>query len=124
MDHIKEKISVLGISDSVILTGRVDVSEGYINAFDVFALPSIFEGLPVVLVEAQCAHIPCVASSNITKSVSISNACQFVALNTALWVNELLYFKDFNRDGIKLNAGSEFDLMKQSRKLKNIIQLS
>ena len=80
------------------LLGRVDVSMGYMNAFDVFALPSKFEGLGIVLIEAQCTGVPCVASTAVPQSACISNIFRFVPLSVNAWVDallNLLYFGGF-----------------------------
>lgn len=57
---MKEKARGLGILDRTIMPGQMaDVSEWY-QAMDCFVLPSLFEGLPVVGIEAQAAGLPCV----------------------------------------------------------------
>lgn len=50
---IGKEIAKRGFDDKVILTGSVDDPEKYLSAIDVFVLPSLFEGFPIVLVEAQ-----------------------------------------------------------------------
>ena len=65
MPKIKEKIAEYNIADRVKLLGRVDTSRGYMNAFDVFALPSNFEGLGIVYIEAQYTKVPCIASDKV-----------------------------------------------------------
>ena len=68
---IKEEVYKLNISDRVQFLGaRSDVNELY-QGIDLFVLPSLFEGLPVVLIEAQAADLPCIISDNITNEVDI-----------------------------------------------------
>lgn len=51
-----------------------------VQAFDVFMLPSIWEGLPVVGVEAQAADLPCIFSDNVTKEIGLSDKASFLSL--------------------------------------------
>ncbi len=70
---IEQEIKRLGIGDRVILTGiRHDV-ECFMSCFDVLVFPSIFEGLPLTLIEAQAAGLPCLISDTITKDVIVSD---------------------------------------------------
>ena len=61
-------------------------------AMDLFILPSRFEGLPIVIVEAQCSGLPCIISDTITKEVSFSNNIRYLSLaNTAKeWAEKIL----------------------------------
>lgn len=62
---MEEKVKALGIGDRVIFTGmRSDVSR-LLQAMDIFVFPSIYEGLPVSLVEAQAAGLPCLISDKV-----------------------------------------------------------
>lgn len=79
-EEIEDKIRKLGIEKSVMLLGRKNNIEEYLQAMDVFVLPSLFEGLPVVGVEAQTAGLPCIFSSEITEEIDIKN-CMFLDLN-------------------------------------------
>ena len=60
MDAMKEKASNLGIKDRVTFVGNVGNANEWYQAFDCFVLPSVWEGLPVVGVEAQAADLPCI----------------------------------------------------------------
>ena len=62
---LEDKIASLGLSDKVFLPGvRSDVARFY-SVFDVFFMPSLYEGLPISAVEAQAAGLPCVFSTNV-----------------------------------------------------------
>lgn len=80
-DEIKEKVNKLGLDDSVKFLGlRKDISE-LMQGMDMFLFPSLFEGLPVVLVEAQAAGLKCVTSTGVTKESDITNSLEFIDLN-------------------------------------------
>lgn len=69
---IETQIKELGIEGNVILAGiRSDVNE-ILQAMDVFVMPSFFEGLPVVLVEAQASGLPIICSDKISKMSKMS----------------------------------------------------
>lgn len=71
LDDIKEKISKKGLNESVIIIpGTNNVNEFY-QAMDVFVLPSLWEGFPVVGVEAQASGLKCFLSNNIDRSIKI-----------------------------------------------------
>jgi glycosyltransferase involved in cell wall biosynthesis len=90
--EIESKISQLGLTDSVILTGnRSDVAE-LMQAMDTLAFPSVWEGLPTTVVEAQATGLPCIISDRITEDVDLSPLVQRLSIdNTALWAKVLAY---------------------------------
>jgi glycosyltransferase involved in cell wall biosynthesis len=61
-DAIRERIARGDLPGRVIMTGRVDNVEDYLRASDIFAFPSVFEGLGLSLIEAQACGLACVAS--------------------------------------------------------------
>lgn len=93
---IYNKISKLGISDYVTILGpRPDVNN-VLQAFDYFVFPSLFEGLPVALIEAQCSGLVCFCSNTISNEVNITNLCHFLSLNKspqewAIYISKTIY---------------------------------
>lgn len=90
--EFEEKIRKLGITDKIILLGlRMDVNEIY-NAMDVFVLPSIHEGFPFVLVEAQMNGLRCIVTENMSKDVDISGGVTFLSTNIEpkKWAEEII----------------------------------
>ena len=82
----------LGIKDKVMFLGkRTDIPE-ILQASDIFFLPSLFEGLPIVALEAQAAGLHCVVSSEISKEVDITGEVSFVPLKETdeFWAEKLL----------------------------------
>ena len=77
---IQKKLREEGLEHVVILTGvRSDVNR-LMQAMDVFLLPSIWEGLPVVLVEAQAAGLPCLVSDTVTREANLTGLCTYLPL--------------------------------------------
>lgn len=60
-----------GCSDAIIVAGMRSDIPAVVQAFDVFVFPSIYEGLPLTVLEAQSSGLPCIISSNVTKAVNI-----------------------------------------------------
>lgn len=92
MEEIKEKVKTLGLENSVMFLGqRSDVKDLY-QAFDVFCLPSLYEGLPVVGVEAQATGLLCLFSDDMTKETKVLESVRFLSLeqNEKEWAAILL----------------------------------
>ena len=93
--QIEEKARKLAIEDKVIFLGnRNDVADLY-NAMDVFVLPSLYEGLPVVGVEVQANSLPFVCSDKVTKEILLTPNIKFMSLKKSLreWCLEILKLK-------------------------------
>ena len=68
------------MQDSVILAGVQSEVAPYYQAMDVFVFPSLYEGLPVSLVEAQAAGLHCCVSSNVPSDAAITDLVEFIPL--------------------------------------------
>ena len=100
---IKEKVRKLGLADKVQFLGvRSDVAQLY-QAMDVFLLPSLFEGVPVVGIEAQFADLPCVFSNKVPREVAFSEKCQFIDLQDPpeAWAAQIAQWESFPRNRIE-----------------------
>lgn len=86
----REKTAALGLADRVIFAGvRSDTADCY-AAMDAFVLPSLFEGLPVVLVEAQTAGLPCFVSDTVDRDAAFADGVQFLPLqDPAAWAEAI-----------------------------------
>jgi len=72
-NDIKEKAKELKIDSNVIFLGQQSNINELMQAMDIFALPSIYEGLPVTLIEAQATGMKCIISDVITDEVCVTN---------------------------------------------------
>lgn len=117
---LKEKCAKWGISDKVSFLGvRTDVSE-LMMAMDVFLMPSLYEGMPVVIVEAQASGLPCVISENIP-TPNLTGKVKIVPLSeeNKKWVNKLLAYEDFFReDATEMIIRGNYDIVHEARKLQ------
>lgn len=79
-EQSRQEAMALGIAEKVLFCGNVKRPEDYLQAMDVFVLPSLFEGLPIVGVEAQASGLPCIFAETITKEVGILPQTKFLSL--------------------------------------------
>lgn len=89
---ISKKAKEMGISDSVIFTGLTNEVSEHLSLFDVFVLPSFFEGLPLVLVEAQANGLYCIASDRVTNEADKTGNISFLSIDNGskVWAEEIL----------------------------------
>lgn len=90
--ELKKEFKRLGLMDCVYFAGvQNDVSDWY-QAMDAFLLPSLFEGLPVVGVEAQAAGLQCFVSDKITKEINITRTVKYIPIDegSVVWANTIM----------------------------------
>ena len=87
-----EKIKEYGLQDRVEDLGRRDDIKQFYNAFDAFLLPSLYEGMPVVGIESQCAGLPIFFSKNITEETTASELAHYIGLNESpeVWADTII----------------------------------
>lgn len=122
MDEVKKKIASLGLSDWVRLTGIQSNVNEWLQVFNVFVMPSILEGFPVSVVEAQAAGLPCVVSDTIDCTVNISKNVFFVSLKagTDKWSDTILKSskKDYKNSFAEVEK-SQYDIKYATSRLVN-----
>ena len=123
MEKIKNKVKNLNIEDSVIFLGQRSDANRLYQAFDIFLLPSLYEGLPVVGVEAQASGLLCILSSEMTKETKVLNSTKFISLDNSSneWANILLYsYKNYIRkDTTNEISNNGFNIKEEAMKLEN-----
>lgn len=121
MKEVKEKVKLYGLDENVLFLGqRKDASRLY-QSFDVFVLPSLYEGLPVVGVEAQAAGLPCLFSDSMTQEVKVTNSVAFLSIDdkTSIWGDYLLdfYHRHQRKNLLKEMTYNGFNIVKESSNL-------
>ena len=123
-NEIFEKVKSLGLDKNVIFAGSVSNVNEYYQAMDVFILPSLFEGLPVVGIEAQAAGLKCFMSDTITDEVAITENVKFLNLKNDsldIWADEILKSKEYIRKDMSkeiIKAG--YSIKEEAKKLQDI----
>ena len=122
--ELTKKIDKLGLSGNAVILGSKEVGvkaacAKYYSLFDAFVLPSLYEGLPVVGIEAQLSSLPCFFSTNVTNEVAISNRSHFLSLKEKpkLWAEAIEAAALGARETIRLE---KYDIRCQSARLLKI----
>ena len=87
-EYLKSVAVECGVKKRVIFTGAVTNVNEYLSAFDVFAFPSLREGTPIALLEAQANGLPCIISDAIPKDAQITDLVKVLPLNIDVWKTE------------------------------------
>ncbi len=119
LNEIKEEVNSLGLSENFVFAGTKANTAPYYSAMDCFVLPSLYEGLPVVSIEAQANGLPLIISECITKEARLLDTTQYLPIDSAaIWAREI---KNISRarygryvDPEKLQA---FDIAKDAQNL-------
>lgn len=120
--EIEQKVQDLGLSDKVIFTGvRSDVND-LMQGMDVFLFPSLYEGLGIVLIEAQAAGLKCVISDTIPKDGVLTDDVTSISLNetSVVWANEILKYQEFKRSNNKeIIKKANYDIKNNAKTLEH-----
>lgn len=119
---VQKQVLSLGIQDHVIFTGvRSDVYD-LLQAMDVFLFPSLYEGLPVSIIEAQAAGLPCVISDKVPIECKKTDLVQQVKLteNYEMWAETVISAAQQNerRDTSEEIKNAGFDVCENARQLE------
>jgi len=118
--EVSVKVDHLGLSACVQFLGARNDVESILQGADVFLLPSLYEGLPVVAVEAQCSGLPSVISDNVTKEADLTDLCTRLSLNSSpkKWGEAVLAYRSFPRKAYSefVSAGG-YDIRCEARML-------
>ena len=123
LKSIRDKVDSLNLTDAVKFLGvRSDINN-IMQCIDVFLLPSLYEGLPVVGVEAQASGSLCILSSNMTKETKVIETTKFLPISDEpkAWAKYILEeYKNFKRKDTKQEIiNSNFEIKSEATKLQN-----
>ena len=116
--ELERKIRDKSLDEQFVLTGVVSNPRDYYNAMDAFILPSIYEGLPVVGVEAQAAGLPTAVSNRVTPETLMADNITALPINDAAiwadWIKNNAGAREDNRDALARNG---YDISIEAGKL-------
>lgn len=120
--QIEEKVQNLGLQDRVIFTGvRSDVQD-LLQAMDVFVFPSLYEGLPVTMVEAQAAGLPCLISDGVPIECKMTELVRQIPLDASpeAWADTIVTVcGERGMDTLGQIQSAGFDVRENARWLQN-----
>lgn len=130
VDEIKTLVKELELQNNVIFTGVIENVSDYLSAFDVMLLPSLYEGLPLVVIEWQIAGLSCIVSDTVTKECAITSLVKFESIKKepVAWANDIGNLTLQNRNDSKEVVFSEiktagYDIESGAEKLRQMHNL-
>ena len=127
-EKIKTLCEQLGILDSVKFLGVKSDTNAYYNAMDFFVFPSLFEGLPLTLVEAQFSGLKIFASDVISQQSKLIDSIEFIPLTAEpmAWASQILQTEKINdNERLKVSKqlkNSDFNIDNQIQKFQDLIK--
>ena len=126
--EIEKALTQRGLLDRCIMLGNKENVNDYLNAMDVFVLPSIHEGLPITAVEAQVNGLMCFLSNRITKETDITGNIEFLPIDQGSneeWASLISQEVDMKTTGrenwVKILNGTSFDIQNEALRLERIL---
>nr|WP_320017099.1 glycosyltransferase [uncultured Desulfobacter sp.] len=125
-ENIRTQVLSLGIESKVLFLGKRDDTENLYQAMDVFCLPSRFEGLPIVLVEAQVAGLKCITSDKVSEEAKITDNLDFLPFNIELWKDRIAeILQGYERRNMNHEISiSAYNISDQILALENLYRLN
>lgn len=119
---VRQLIRELDIEDAVLCLDWQEHVEEYLQAMDVFCLPSHFEGLPISAIEAQAAGLPCYIADTVTEEVRITSLVEFLPLIEDEWqaVIECSKINDMRERFDDEIARNGYDIRQEIRKFEGL----
>lgn len=115
---LKEQVNQLNLQNSVIFTGARNDVPNLMQAIDCFALPSLYEGLPVVGIEAQASGVKCLFSDAVPSNIQYSNSVKFLPLDEDVWIKEIFSETKTKRETC---YSANFDIKIQAKKVEKYL---
>lgn len=122
--EIEKKVNNLKLNAYVTFYGKCDCVSNVMQAFDIFLFPSLYEGLPVTMVEAQSSGLKCFISDKVPKECIISDNVDILSLEDSakLWAEHInKYHLGYERKNmIQLICNHGFDIQSNTKKLEDL----
>ena len=121
---LREKVTRMNLTERVLFMGTREDISGWYQAMDVFLLPSLYEGLGIAAIEAQCSGLPCVLSTRVPEEAKIIKETCFLSLQDPLsaWAERILSFRGtVRRNAVEEIRKAGFEIQEQAAKYQNFI---
>lgn len=119
-----DKVNKLKLEKYVFFMGKCNNVNELMQAMDIFVFPSIHEGFPITLVEAQCSGLPCIVSNNITDMIKITDLVKSLDIKKSPqeWKKVILNNSKYNRINMdKVMRLKGFEQKEISKKVEKLI---
>lgn len=121
--EVRGKAEAFGVLDSIVFTGvRPDVP-ALLSAFDALALPSLYEGMPNVVIEAQAAGLACVVSDTVTRQADVTGLVEYLPIDdTTAWAKALESAATVERlDTRMAMTAAGYDISSEAKKFVELV---
>lgn len=125
-DAVRQGVIEKKIAGSVIFTGIRSDIPALLSAMDVMVMPSLYEGMPNSIIEAQAAGLPCVISESITKEADVTGLVRYLSLSApiAVWSDEIKQVCDGNRESkTELLKAAGYDIIQVKQQFQKLLFL-
>ncbi len=121
-EQIRNKVEQYDLSNKVLFLGKREDVNCIMQAADIFAFPSRFEGFGIVLIEAQAAGLKCIVSNEIPAIAKITNNILFLPFEKKIWVEKIQeYNSGYTRKNMsEVMEKAGFDMKTLVRKIEDI----
>ena len=121
LDTVKKQVEDLDLVSDVIFVGSVSDASSYYQMMDLFCMPSHFEGLGIVAIEAQSSGLPCICSTGVPNEAIISCAAKRICLDDEKWLSEMVRMSKMPRISNMERSLTEagYNIICESKKLEN-----
>ena len=98
-EEIQNKVDAMDCRKNIRFLGSRNDINNLLSVSDIFLLPSLYEGLPLTLIEAQASGIKCIISNTITKEANLINEnVKYLSIkNKKIWINEIINTINYKR---------------------------
>ena len=124
LTEVKQKIKEYGLEDSIRLLGRRDDVNKIMQAADILVMPSFFEGLTVVGIEAQASDLPLLLSATVTRELGLLPSTQFISLEAGAkaWGEIIVNSKQHSRQSRyeELKAAG-YDITNETERVEKLL---
>jgi glycosyltransferase involved in cell wall biosynthesis len=119
--QIQDYVNYLGLSNEVIFYGTTNIIQEIYSAMDIFIFPSIYEGLPIVGIEAQCSGLPSIFSTAVSREIQVSDLILWrdLSIGPQKWADavfELLPLPQ-RKDMSEVITNAGYNILSESKKL-------
>lgn len=123
--ELEEQIARKKLEKDVLMLGWKTNVEDYLQAIDVFLLPSRFEGLGIAAVEAAASGLPCLVSDQVPGEVAFREDIRHLPLNAPTWIatlEELVQLRPNRQDGAEAVRAAGYDIKRQVKVLETLYE--
>lgn len=121
LTELEAKAVTLGVESAVLFLGVRDDVNRLLQAFDLFVMPSHFEGFGMAALEAQAAGLPCLLSANVPKETKVTEHVEFLAVeDPAIWAEHMLNMLEAHyprRDETQALSEAGYDIAQAAERL-------